>query len=280
MFLKQKISFLLFNILFALTAFGQNLTAVNATGAAKQRIKDFYLSNYKENGLQDWEVRGDYATIYDKDIDIDVMKATYYTTNDEVKIMSDVAKLSKENMNIFLRDNVHIENRQGISFDTNRLNWHRNENIVETDDWVRVGNKSVEVKAKGFTADTALQNADFEEDVNARFVPGGSDKKPVIATSVGPLKIDYNKGRAVFIKDVVIESEQAKIFCDKAVVFFDAKNKRMVKIICIGKVKILKEENVTYARKATYFAVDDRLTLEGRPKVIYFSKEGDKSPHL
>jgi lipopolysaccharide export system protein LptA len=78
-------------------------------GYAQQRIKDFHLSNYKENGSRDWEINGADATVYDKYVDIDKMDAKYYSKDNVMSVKSDTAKLDKDNMNASLRDNVEVK---------------------------------------------------------------------------------------------------------------------------------------------------------------------------
>lgn len=179
----------------------------------QQKIKDFYLSNYKEDGSRDWEINGKEATVYDKYVDIDNMDARYYSDNKTMQIKSDKAKINKENMNALLKDNIEAK-------------------IPTTD--------------KG----------DY-----------------TTVTCDGPLEMEYENGNAVFYNNVVVENKDGKLFCDKATVLFDKDAKKILKIVAEGNVKIVQNENTTFAQKATYLADQKRLVLEGRPHVIYFPKE-------
>ena len=53
--------------------------SLNIQASSEQRIMDFYLSNFKEDGSRDWEVKGKEAVIYDRYVDIDEMEASYYS---------------------------------------------------------------------------------------------------------------------------------------------------------------------------------------------------------
>lgn len=258
------ISFLFLCIFFYVQAYSQ------------QKIKDFYLSNLKEDGSRDWEVKGREATIYDKHVDIDEMKANYYLENDTILITSDTARLNKESMDVYLKDNVHIENKEGSTVDTDSLNWQRDKNHIETEDWVEARRDSMQIVGKGLSADMELRKADFKKNVEVTF-PDQENKTVITATCDGPLEIEYNLGRAIFNDNVIITHTQGKVFSDKTTLFFDPEEKRIIKIISEGNVKIVREENVAYAQKATYHDSDKRLVLEGRPRLIYFPTKENES---
>ncbi|UCC94502.1 MAG: LPS export ABC transporter periplasmic protein LptC [Candidatus Omnitrophota bacterium] len=255
------------------------MLCLDSKGFAQQRIKDFYLSNYKENGTQDWEIQGDQATVHDKFVDIENMNAKYYYEEDTVSIKSQKAKLDKEDFAVHLEDDVHIENPEGMKLSSDSLDWKRAENKVQTADWVQAQKDEMQIRAKGFTADTKFRNVDFQEDVEVKLPNKESDTHTTITCS-GPLEIEYNEGKAVFYNNVVVEDEQGKLFADKATVFFDTKKKGMkgiTKIIAEQNVKIIKDENITFAEKATYLGDEGRIVLEGSPRLIYFPKQ-DETP--
>ncbi|UCD16005.1 MAG: LPS export ABC transporter periplasmic protein LptC [Candidatus Omnitrophota bacterium] len=243
--------------------------------SSQQRIKDFYLTNYKEDGAQDWEVEGKEAFIYDTYVDIDQMNAKYYTKDDTVFIKSKKAKLDKKSMDVYLREDVEVENKEGTLV-TDSLDWKRNQNNIKTDDWVKVNNKSIQITAKGMTADTQMSKVDFEENVEA-LLPDEKNKDYTMITCTGPLEIEHIKGTAVFNDNVVVENKDGTLFSDKATAFFNADEKKLIKVVSVGNVKIVKDENITLAQKATYFGEDERLLIEGNPRVIYFPDE-DETP--
>jgi len=242
---------------------------------SQQKIKDFYLSNFKDDGTQDWEVKGKEATIHDKHVDIDDMEANYYAENDTILITSDEARLDKENMDIYLKDNVHIENEEGATLDTDSLNWKREDNHIDTDDRVKTIRDSMQIEALGLSADTQLKKAAFKKDVEVT-LPDKKSKEITTATCSGPLEIEYNEGKAIFNQNVVVINPQAKLYSDKATLFFDTKNKEIVKIISEGNVKIVRGNDVTFSQKATYLSKEQKVVLEGRPRVIYYPNSDDE----
>ena len=171
---------------------------------------------------------------------------------------------------------VEIENEEGMTLTTDSLNWRRDEHAIDTDDWVQAHNADMQINAKGLSADTQFQKVGFEEDVAVQF-PDAEGKNPITVNCNGPLEIEYNQGKAVFHNDVVVTDEKGKLFSDKATLFFDSATNKIIKIVAEGHVKIIQDENVTFAQKATYFGQEGRVVLEGAPRLIYFPKEEDES---
>jgi len=246
-----------------------SLESINTQAYSQQKIKDFYLSNFKDDGTQDWEVRGETAILHDNYVDIDDMKANYYTENDTILITSNEARLNKENMDVFLKDSVHIENKEGATLETDSLNWQRDQNRIETDDWVKTTRDSMQIEAAGLSADTELKKAAFKKDVEVR-LPDKKTKEVTTAICSGPLEIEYNEGKAIFNEDVVVTNPQGKLYSDKATLFFDTESKEIIKIISEGNVKVVRDSNTTFSQRATYLSKEQKIVLEGRPRVIYY----------
>ena len=238
----------------------------------QQTIKDFYLSNYKEDGVREWELKGDEAVVHDRYVDIDKMEATYFSADDPIKIKSKRAKLDKENMDVYLEKDVEVKNEEGMKLTTDSLDWQRNNNLIETEDWVQAEKESMQIKAKGLSADTQFKNVDFQKDVQVTF-PGQDNQEIITVNCVGPLEIQYNDGTATFYNNVVMEKKEGKLFSDKSTIFFDGANKKITKIVSEGNVKIIRDDNITFAQKATYWGQDQRLTLEGNPRLVYLYRE-------
>ena len=251
---------------------------MTASVYAQQRMENFYISNIKEDGTKDWDVRGKEAMIYDKYVDIDEMKANYYSENDLVIMTSQKARLDKQNMNIYLKDNVQIENKEGITLLTDSLNWEREKNLVATDDWVKTSKDSMQITAEGLSADTKFEEIDFEKNVEA-LLPDKNNQNVTTITCSGPLEIEYKAGEAVFNEDVVAINPQVKLYSDKATLFFDTVNKEIIKIVSEGNVKIVQDSNISFSQKATYLNNEQKVILEGKPRLIYLVDE-DSGPIL
>lgn len=246
----------------------------NCKALSQQKIKDFYLSNYLDNGTKNWELKGEEATLYDNYVEIDDLEAKYYYKENIVDIKADEGKLDKNKMNVDLKDNVRIRNNDGMSLFTDTLTWRRDDNHITTKDKIILKKDSFKVEAEGLEARTDLQKVDFKRKVEVN-LPDEKTGEVVIVNCSGPLEIDYAKGIALFNNDVTVESAEGKITSDKAVVYLDAEKKYIVKIICEGKVKIVRDDNISFAKKATYLNMEKKVILEGKPHLIIFPKKNE-----
>ncbi len=241
----------------------------------RQEIEDFYLSNLREDGTSDWEIKGNTAVLDGDCIDIQTMDANYYLEEDIISIKSNQARLNKKSQDMHLKGNVEIKNSQGWTLWADYLNWQQEQNHIKTSSPVKTTKSSLVVLAKGLHADSQLEKADFQKDVQVAY----SDEDNHNALTIncdGPLEIEYGAGRATFKNNVVVKHQQGTLFSDTATLFFDTEEERIVKIISEGNVKIIRDNNVTFAEKATYLADEEKLTLEGNPRLIYFP-HGDES---
>lgn len=233
-----------------------------------QKMDGFYLSSYKQNGMRNWELHGKEAFLYDAYIDINKMEARYFALRDTITIKSQKAKLDKTNMDVFLRENVKITNQTGSTLLTDSLNWKQQTNLIETNDWVQGDNTSMHITAKGLNADTQLRKVNFMEEVVVT-LPDEKTSSTIVITCQGPLKIEFSQEKATFHKDVVVESPEGKLFSDLATVFFNTKEKKIIKIVAEDNVRIVKDNNISFAQKATFNAQSQELVLEGKPKILY-----------
>jgi len=212
--LIKKTFLLLICLLVHFSVFAQATSPVSPEAGSEQKIKDFYLSNVKEDGSKDWEVKGTEAVMQNNSVNINNMEGKYYSNKDTITVKSEKAKIDKQTMNADLQDNVEL----------------------------KIPNK---------------------------------DGTFVTVTCVGPLEMRYNDGLAIFNNNVVVDNAQGKLFSDKATVYFDTKDKTKMKIVAEGHVKIVKDNNIAFADKATYTGDSKNVVLEGSPRLIYFSKKNE-----
>ncbi len=201
-------------LLVAFSVFAETTAPTGMEAGAEQKIKDFYLSNVKEDGSKDWELKGTEAVLRDNYVDINNMEGKYYSEKDTITVKSEKAKIDKQTMNADLKDNVEL----------------------------KIPNK---------------------------------DGTFVTVNCTGPLEMRYNDGLAIFNNNVVVDNAQGKLFSDKATVYFDTKDKTKMKIVAEGHVKIVKDDNIAFADRATYMGETKNVVLEGNPRLIYFSKKNE-----
>jgi len=161
-----------------------------------------------------------------------------------------------------------------------KKDWEINgKNAVVEDKYVNINkmeakyysnNTVMEVKSDKAKFNKENFNAKLEDNVEVKFPV---DKGYTTITCEGPLEIEYQKGLAVFNKNVVVENPDGKLFCNIAEVYFDVENKKLIKIIAKENVKIVQNENAAFSNQAIYFADTRKIVLEGNPKIVYFPKE-------
>jgi lipopolysaccharide export system protein LptA len=210
----KTIYLLLAYVLTAFPVFAEVTAPTSIEAGAEQKIKDFYLSNVKEDGSKDWELKGTEAVLRNNYVDINNMEGKYYSEKDTITVKSEKAKIDKQTMNADLQDNVEL----------------------------KIPNK---------------------------------DGTFVTVNCTGPLEMRYNDGLAIFNNNVVVDNAQGKLFSDKATVYFDTKDKTKMKIVAEGHVKIVKDDNIAFADRATYMGETKNVVLEGNPRLIYFSKKNE-----
>ncbi|MCD6093237.1 MAG: LPS export ABC transporter periplasmic protein LptC [Candidatus Omnitrophica bacterium] len=144
-----------------------------------------------------------------------------------------------------------------IKLDNVRAETSRNENTL------------VMTSKQGFF-DRKNKDVRLEGDVKGVFV---QKKNITTVTCDGPLEIDNLKKKATFEENVVVCSEEGKIFADKIEIFFNEEDKRVIKIVATGSVRIEKEGNKSYSEKAVYFVEQEKIVLTGSPRVEIISTD-------
>ena len=72
---------------------------------------------------------------------------------------------------------------------------------------------------------------------------------------------------------MVDQKDHGVMHADRMDAYFDFKNKKILRIISKGNVKIVKDENTSYSDEALYSAQDGKLTLSGNPRLVINSKD-------
>jgi lipopolysaccharide export system protein LptA len=124
-------------------------------------------------------------------------------------------------------------------------------------------------------------------DINPVNSKGADDlmmKDKVIITCDGELVVDYDKNIASFYDNVKVERPDLIIYSDKMDLYFargadgaaaTKTDKSMAssidRIVASGNVKIVRGENISYSETAEYKALEKKIILSGRPKLIFYS---------
>ena len=293
----------LFGLSFTLDAAQKGGPKKNQTQSegSDQRIDDFSLSGHNQRGKKAWEVKGKSADIFTDVVKLTSVNANVYGEEEDVNLVGDTGSYDKTSGKVHLQDNVVVTTTGGGKMTTNYLDWDRESQRVSTEAMVNIEKQNIKATAKGLEGEPNLKKISLKNDVKVEIReqagaliaplaplapqttladeskipdPLFSAKEPTIITCTGPLEIDYEKEIAVFHNNVKVDQKDHGVMhADRMDAYFDFKNKKILRIISQGNVKIVKDENTSYSDEALYSAEDGKLTLSGNPRLVINSKD-------
>jgi LPS export ABC transporter protein LptC len=285
-----------FNYLFA------EVLPAPAAGDSDQQINDFSLAGYGDRGKKTWDIAGKTADIFADKIKLKKITGNMYG-DENIKLTADRGDFNKAEGKIHLEQDVVITTDSGAKLTTNSLDWDRKNDTVATLDKVNIVRDNMVAEAMGATGKPALSKVSLEKEVKVQLLPAkekdkdkesatGADK--VVITCDGPLSIDYEKNFATFNNNVKVDRQDSQIYSDRMDIYFNRNsenknsgneenkpgmmNSKIEKIFAHGNVKIIRGPNVSYSDEAIYSALDNKITLLGRPKLILYSTEKTDVP--
>jgi LPS export ABC transporter protein LptC len=230
---------------------------------AGERVKVFSIAGFSDTGKKAWEMHGKSADIFSEIIDLYDINADSYGGNVKVNLKADRGIFNRKTNDIELTSNVRILTDEGTALDTDTLTWDADEELVHTDARVFIKRKDMDIAGTGAVARHSLKIAQLNHDINVDL-----KEPPAVITCDGPLEVDYEKNIAYFNNNVEVIDKETSIKTDKAIAYFEPKNKSLKMIFCQGNVRIKRGEDITYAKQLTYIPAQGRVMLEGRPKII------------
>lgn len=274
---------------------GSNLDAqeTNQTSPeSDQQISEFSLSGYGEKGKKSWDISGKSADIFDNVIKLNDVIGNMYGEKEDIKLTAEKGDFDKAKGSVHVEKNVVITTSSGAKLTTDSLDWDRKKQVVSTKDVVNIARANMNTVGRGVLGQPNLNQITLEKEVQVdiRQVGKGEKNKTVI-TCDGPLEIDYAKNIAAFKNNVKVYTNDNVITSDIMDVYFvpakesasQTKEKTtdpstlmgtsIDKIICRGNVKIVRGENISYSEEAVYTALDKKIILTGKPKLILYSTE-------
>ena len=251
---------------------------------ADQKMMDFSLCGYSQRGKKSWEVKGNSADIFTDIVRLTSVTANVYGEEEKVNLTSDTGTYDKASGKMHLEDNVVITTETGGRLTTDSLDWDKESQKVTTNDRVNIEKQNMQATAKGLEGRPDLKKVDLKDEVRVQIndqaltlgqsSPEAKNKQPTVITCNGPLEIDYAKEIATFNNNVKADQgDQGQMYADKMEAFFDFKNKKIMRLKSSGNVKIVKGENTSYSDEAVYSAVDQKMTLTGRPRLVIYSED-------
>jgi LPS export ABC transporter protein LptC/lipopolysaccharide transport protein LptA len=236
-----------------------------------QHFEGFNLEGFTKEGDKSWDVRGTKADFVGNTIELVDVDANHYG-DEEVNLKAKSGVIDKATGYIHLQDDVVITSEKGTQLRTDSLDWHKEQDLVSTEDPVKITDKEkgMEATGTGLKAHPELKTAQMDKDVTVTVntKPQSSTGTVIVITCDGPMEIDQQNNKGVLQDNVVAIQENRTLKADRMEVVFDPVNKQIKEIVCIGNVIIIQGENSTHSDRAVYSALDKKLTLVGRPKLI------------
>jgi lipopolysaccharide transport protein LptA len=92
------------------------------------------------------------------------------------------------------------------------------------------------------------------------------------------MEIDQKNNKATLRKNVVAIQKDQTLKADKLEVYFNPETQQIKQMVCTGNVEIIQGENSTFSQRAIYNAIEKKIILTGRPKLIFVmeQKKGDE----
>ncbi len=300
MVLKTFLTFLTF-LLLTCNIFAQDQNAQESD----QQIMDFSLASFSEKGKKSWDLSGKSADIFQDVVKLKDVIGNLYGKEEDIKLTAEKGDFDKAQGKVHLEENVVITTSTGAKLTTDSLDWDRKNQLVTTKDVVNIERGNMVTTASGAHGEPNLKKVSLEKDVTVNINPETdgkskepSDKKKIVITCDGPLQIDYDKNIATFNNNVKVDTQDALIQSDIMDVYFgkagagkdtsgskkadsdvssalggSAMGSKIDKIVARGNVKITRGENVSYSDEAIYSALDKKIILSGKPKLIIYSGE-------
>lgn len=261
----------------------------NDSKGSDQQVGDFNLAGFGEKGKKSWDLSGKSADIYNDVVKLKEVVGNHYADKDSINLTADSGDFNKKSGVVHLQDNVVITTSTGAKLTTDSLDWDRKQQIISTLDKVNLARQDMNLSGEGAKGATVLKQVSLEKNVRLDISPLDkvkNIKEKIMITCDGPLDVDYEKNIAIFNNNVKVEKPDLIIYSDKLQVYFSPKseeNKKsqesmamsssINKIVASGNVRIFRGDNVSYSQEAIYNSLDKKITLTGRPQLIFYQTE-------
>ena len=268
--------------------------ASNVPETAQQQISDFSLSGYGDKGKKSWDISGKNADIVNEVVKLKDVSGNLYDREEDVNLTAKEGDFNKADGKVHLQDDVVITTSKGAKLTTDSMDWDRKNQLVTTEDKVNINKDNIEITGVGARAEQALKKVALNKDVRVDINPSpDADKKDglplkdkVVITCEGKLEVDYEKNIATFYDNVKVDRQDLLIYSDRMDLYFNARKEAagaqgtqksmassIEKIVASGNVKIVRGENTSFSEEAVYNTSDKKITLSGRPKLVFYSGE-------
>ena len=285
------------SVAYSSTKQAQSNSAKSQMADSDQQVGDFSLAGYAEKGKKSWDISGKSADIFNDVVKLKEVVGNLYGKDEDVKLTAAKGDFNKTEGKIHLEKDVVITTSKGIKLTTDSMDWDRKNQLVDTKDKVNISKDNILITGTGAHGEPNLKRIALNKNVQVDINPADKNKtndigvkEKIVITCDGSLLVDYEKNIATFKDNVKVEKPDLVIYSDLMDIYFTGSkekvesiktnsmmNDKIDKIVARGNVKIVRGENVSYSDEATYSALDKKMILSGRPKLILYSTEDFKN---
>jgi LPS export ABC transporter protein LptC len=295
----SRIGIFFFMLWLAMPAAGQSAADTARSDAQKQQMSDFSLSGFGDRGKKTWDIAGKSADIGAEIIRLNDIVSNFYGEKETVRLTAQTGNFNRREGNIHLQDDVVVTTSSGVRMTSDDLDWDRKRQIVQTGSPVQVQKSNMVITGQGAKGFPDLNKIDLDKNVQVRIdgsaVPEASRTafQKIVITCDGPLQVDYQKNIATFNENVRVVTADGVIAGDQMELYFTAHagggeasvddmsamaGSKIERILARGNVTITRGQNVSYSDQAVYSALENKITLLGRPRLVIYSSEGLNAP--
>ncbi|MCX5706770.1 MAG: LPS export ABC transporter periplasmic protein LptC [Candidatus Omnitrophica bacterium] len=294
MSLKKLLILFIFILCLSALLFAAEDKTQDNTQPSEQQINDFSLAGYAEKGKKTWDISGKSADIFGEVVKLKDIVGNMYSEEEDVKLTAQQGDFDKASGKVHLEKDVVITTSKGARLTTDSLDWDRKSQVVTTKDKVKIERDNMVIVAVGARGEPSLKKVALNKKVKLDINPVKPDKdakgiattEKVTVTCDGALDVDYERNIATFNQNVQVIRLDSVIYSDKMDIYFTSAKvntdsgktgsmmgSKINKILASGNVKIVRGENISYSQEAVYNALENKIILNGRPKLVLYSAE-------
>jgi len=262
---------------------GQDSTAATEDPNADQQLSAFTLTSHNADGAKRWELSGQGASVNGNIVTILHPDGVGYDQARTAYLRASAAQVNQTNRHVLLEHDVTIHTSDGLWLTSPVLHWIPDENLMATDNPVRIETDHMLVHGRGAKGFTQLKQAVLFHDIEMVLNPGDHEPgmtvgKHVTITCDGPLTFDYERNVATFEQNVHVQDPNGDIYSDKLIAYLDQASHTVRYAEAVGRVRIVQHQNTAHSERAIYEPAVGKITLVGKPSlVVYPSEQGGSS---
>jgi len=256
----------------------QASTAATQDPNADQQLSAFTLTSHSADGAKRWELNGQGASMYGNVVTVLKPDGVGYDQTRTSYLRASAAQVNQTNRHVRLEHNVTIHTSDGLWLTAPVLHWIPDEDLMATDDPVRIETDHMVVRGRGAKGFAQLKQAVLFEDIEMVLNPGDHDPgvttgKHVTITCDGPLTFDYERNVATFEQNVHVNDPNGDLYSDKLIAYLDQTSHTVRYAEAIGRVRIVQHANIAHSERAIYEPAIGKITLVGQPSLLVYPSE-------